>query len=540
MQKGYGTGASPGEAVGKLHWYKREEKEIPRYQPADPEAEWERFLSAQQEVIAQLGELADKARKEAGEEAALLFETHQFIAEDTDLEDAVRTAIMETPVNAEAAVQEAADEFAEMFAQMEDPYFQARAADVKDVAGRLLAVLGGRKKEKVELSEPVVLAAEDLSPSETMQLDRGKILGFVTTGGSASGHTVILARTMEIPAIIGIGDFLKPEMEGRLVLISGENGEVVVDPDPEMVQAARDKAEAQRRYKEELESLKGLPSVTQDGRSIKIYCNIASPKDVPAVLRNDAEGIGLFRSEFLYLGRDDLPDEETQFEAYKKVLTDMGEKTVIIRTMDIGADKKVEYLGLPKEENPALGVRALRICLNRPELFRTQLRALYRASAFGHLKIMFPMVTSVWEVLEAKKLCDEVKQELKEAGIPFDGNVQVGVMIETPAAVLISDLLAKEVDFFSCGTNDLTQYTLACDRQNKDLGRFFDPHHPAVLRALKLVCENAHRYGREVGVCGELAADMTMTEEFLNMGMDELSVAPGAVLPLRNKVREIS
>ena len=540
MQKGYGTGASPGEAVGKLHWYKREEKEIPRYQPADPEAEWERFLSAQQEVIAQLGELADKARKEAGEEAALLFETHQFIAEDTDLEDAVRTAIMETPVNAEAAVQEAADEFAEMFAQMEDPYFQARAADVKDVAGRLLAVLGGRKKEKVELSEPVVLAAEDLSPSETMQLDRGKILGFVTTGGSASGHTVILARTMEIPAIIGIGDFLKPEMEGRLVLISGENGEVVVDPDPEMVQAARDKAEAQRRYKEELESLKGLPSVTQDGRSIKIYCNIASPKDVPAVLRNDAEGIGLFRSEFLYLGRDDLPDEETQFEAYKKVLTDMGEKTVIIRTMDIGADKKVEYLGLPKEENPALGVRALRICLNRPELFRTQLRALYRASAFGHLKIMFPMVTSVWEVLEAKKLCDEVKQELKEAGIPFDGNVQVGVMIETPAAVLISDLLAKEVDFFSCGTNDLTQYTLACDRQNKDLGRFFDPHHPAVLRALKLVCENAHRYGREVGVCGELAADLTMTEEFLNMGMDELSVAPGAVLPLRNKVREIS
>ena len=540
MQKGYGTGASPGEAVGKLHWYKREEKEIPRYQPADPEAEWERFLSAQQEVIAQLGELADKARKEAGEEAALLFETHQFIAEDTDLEDAVRTAILETPVNAEAAVQEAADEFAEMFAQMEDPYFQARAADVKDVAGRLLAVLGGRKKGKVELSEPVVLAAEDLSPSETMQLDRGKILGFVTTGGSASGHTAILARTMEIPAIIGIGDFLTPEMEGCLVLISGENGEVVVDPDPEMVQAAREKAEAQRRYKEELESLKGLPSVTQDGRSIKIYCNIASPKDVPAVLRNDAEGIGLFRSEFLYLGRDDLPDEETQFEAYKKVLTDMGEKTVIIRTMDIGADKKVEYLGLPKEENPALGVRALRICLNRPELFRTQLRALYRASAFGHLKIMFPMVTSVWEVLEAKKLCDEVKQELKEAGIPFDGNVQVGVMIETPAAVLISDLLAKEVDFFSCGTNDLTQYTLACDRQNKDLGRFFDPHHPAVLRALKLVCENAHRYGREVGVCGELAADMTMTEEFLNMGMDELSVAPGAVLPLRNKVREIS
>ena len=540
MQKGYGTGASPGEAVGKLHWYKPEEKEIQRYRPADPEAEWERFLSAQQEVIAQLGELADKARKEAGEEAALLFETHQFIAEDTDLEDAVRTAILETPVNAEAAVQEAADEFAEMFAQMEDPYFQARAADVKDVAGRLLAVLGGRKKGKVELSEPVVLAAEDLSPSETMQLDRGKLLGFVTTGGSASGHTAILARTMEIPAIIGIGDFLKPEMEGRLVLISGENGEVVIDPDPEMVQAAREKAEAQRRYKEELESLKGLPSVTQDGRSIKIYCNIASPKDVPAVLRNDAEGIGLFRSEFLYLGRDDLPDEETQFEAYKKVLTDMGEKTVIIRTMDIGADKKVEYLGLPKEENPALGVRALRICLNRPELFRTQLRALYRASAFGHLKIMFPMVTSVWEVLEAKKLCDEVKQELKEAGIPFDGNVQVGVMIETPAAVLISDLLAKEVDFFSCGTNDLTQYTLACDRQNKDLGRFFDPHHPAVLRALKLVCENAHRYGREVGVCGELAADLTMTEEFLNMGMDELSVAPGAVLPLRNKVREIS
>ncbi|MBR1814596.1 MAG: phosphoenolpyruvate--protein phosphotransferase [Lachnospiraceae bacterium] len=540
MQKGYGTGASPGEAVGKLHWYKREEKEIPRYKPAAPKAEWERFLSAQQEVIAQLGELADRARKEAGEEAALLFKTHQFMAEDTDLEDAVRTAILETPVNAETAVQEAADEFAEMFAQMEDPYFQARAADVKDVAGRLLAVLGGRKKGQVDLSEPVVLAAEDLSPSETMQLDRGKLLGFVTTGGSASGHTAILARTMEIPAIIGIGDFLKPEMEGHLVLIRGENGEVVVDPDPEMVRAVEEKAEAQRRYKEELESLKGLPSVTQDGRSIKIYCNIASPRDVPAVLRNDAEGIGLFRSEFLYLGRDDLPDEETQFEAYKTVLTDMGEKNVIIRTMDIGADKKVEYLGLPKEENPALGVRALRICLNRPELFRTQLRALYRASAFGHLKIMFPMVTSVWEVLEAKKLCDEVKQELKEAGIPFDGNVQVGVMIETPAAVLISDLLAKEVDFFSCGTNDLTQYTLACDRQNKDLGRFFDPHHPAVLRALKLVCENAHRYGREVGVCGELAADMTMTEEFLNMGMDELSVAPGAVLPLRNKVREIS
>ncbi|MBP1555962.1 MAG: phosphoenolpyruvate--protein phosphotransferase, partial [Oscillospiraceae bacterium] len=390
----------------------------------------------------------------------------------------------------------------------------------------------------IDSDVPVILAADDLAPSETIQLDKKKILAFVTEGGSGSSHTAILARTMGIPAIVGLGDQIKPEYEGRSAMVDGSTGQVYVDPDDATVDYLRDKRKQQLEYKQMLEELKGKENVTLDGQHIRVFCNIGSPEDVQAVLLNDADGVGLFRSEFLYLNCDDYPTEDYQFEAYKKALSDMEGREVIIRTLDIGADKQIGYFDMPEEENPALGNRALRICLNRPEIFRTQLRALYRASAYGRLGIMFPMVTSVWEVREAKKMCEQVKAELREEGIPYDENVQVGIMIETPAAAVISDRLAKEVDFFSCGTNDLTQYTLACDRQNNDLGRFFNPHHPAVLRLLKTVTDNAHKNGVWVGICGELGADLDLTETFLSIGIDELSVSPGSVLPLRKKIRE--
>ena len=533
-----GKGVSVGVAAGPLYFYQRAKSTIRRYTVEDREAEWQRFKDAQAQAIEQLGQLAEKAREEAGDEAAMLFETHQMMAEDLDYEEAIENLIKEEGQNAEAVVTDVAAQFAEMFASMDDSYMQARAADVKDVSGRIIGLLTGVVQGGINSPVPVILAADDLAPSETVQLDKSKILGFVTSGGSGSSHTAILARTMGIPAIIGVGDQLKPEYEGREVIADGGTGNVVVDPD----EATRDHLMAKRaellRRQELLNQLKGQPNVTKDGQTVRIYCNIGNPEDVYPVLDNDGGGIGLFRSEFLYLNCDDYPTEDYQFEAYKKVLSEMNGKEVVIRTLDIGADKMIEYFHLPKEENPALGNRALRICLNRPEIFRTQLRALYRASAYGHLSIMFPMVTSVWEVKEARKMCEQVQKELAEEGVPFSKDVDLGIMIETTAAAVISDRLAKVVDFFSIGTNDLTQYTLACDRQNNDLGRFFNAHHPAVLRLIKMVAENAHKEGIWCGICGELGADLDLTETFLSIGIDELSVSPRSVLPLRQKVRQ--
>ncbi len=532
-----GKGVSTGVGIGPLYFFQRQTSEIPRYTVADTDAEWHRFKGAQTGAIEQLGDLAEKARAEAGDEAAMLFETHQMMVEDLDYEEAIEQRITEEKLNAEAAIADTAEQFAAMFEAMDDTYMQARAADVKDVSRRLLDILAGNVAGGIASDEPVVLAADDLAPSETVQLDKSKILGFITAGGSGSSHTAILARTMGIPAIVGVGGALKPEYAGRQVILDGATGNVVIDPDDMTLDKLMKKREEQLRLQRLLETLKGQPNVTKDGKSIRIYCNIGSPEDVHAVQVNDGGGIGLFRSEFLYLNCEDYPTEDQQFQAYKQVLADMDGKEVIIRTLDIGADKQIGYFNLPQEENPAMGMRALRICLTRPEVFRTQLRALYRASAFGKLRIMFPMVTNIWEVREAKRMCEEVKRDLKQEGIPYGEDVEIGIMIETPAAVILSDRLAKEVDFFSVGTNDLTQYTLACDRQNNDLGRFFDPHHPAVLRMLKMVADNAHKNGIWVGICGELGADLTLTETFLAIGIDELSVSPRAVLPLRNAVR---
>ncbi len=532
-----GKGVSSGVGAGPLYFYQRAQTEIPRYIVEDTDAEWHRFKGAQTGAVEQLGDLAEKARAEAGDEAAMLFETHQMMAEDLDYEEAIEQRITEEKMNAEAAIADTAEQFAAMFEAMDDSYMQARAADVKDVSRRLLDILSGAVAGGIASDVPVILAADDLAPSETVQLDKSKILGFITAGGSGSSHTAILARTMGIPAIVGVGGALKAEYAGRPVIIDGATGNVVIDPDDMTRDRLMKKREEQLRLQRLLETLKGQPNVTKDGKSIRVYCNIGSPEDVHAVQVNDGGGIGLFRSEFLYLNCEDYPTEDQQFEAYKQVLSDMEGKEVIIRTLDIGADKQIGYFNLPHEDNPAMGMRALRICLSRPEVFRTQLRALYRASAYGKLGIMFPMVTNVWEVREAKRLCEEVKRDLKTEGIPYSEDVSLGIMIETPAAVMLSDRLAKEVDFFSIGTNDLTQYTLACDRQNNDLGRFYDPHHPAVLRMIRLVTQNAHKNGIWVGICGELGADLTLTETFLAIGVDELSVSPRAVLPLRNAIR---
>ncbi|HIY20970.1 MAG TPA: phosphoenolpyruvate--protein phosphotransferase [Candidatus Flavonifractor merdigallinarum] len=534
-----GKGVSTGVAIGPLYFYRRSSGAIRRYTVPDAQAEWQRFQSAQARAIEQLGELAEKAREEAGDDAALLFETHQMMAEDPDYEESIGDLIKEQSLNAEAAVTDTAAQFAEMFASMEDEYMQARAADVKDVSRRILGILQGAEEGDINSPVPVILAADDLAPSETVQLDKSKILGFITSGGSSSSHTAILARTMGIPAIIGVADALKPEMEGREIILDGGTGQAVVEADPLIRETMLKKREEQLELKRLLETLKGQENITLDGQKVKVYCNIGTPQDVPAVKNNDGGGIGLFRSEFLYLQCDDYPDEEMQFQAYREVLSAMEGKMVIIRTLDIGADKQIGYFNLEKEENPAMGMRALRICLTRPEIFRTQLRALYRASAYGKLGIMFPMVTSLWEVQECKRACQAVAQELKDEGIPYDETgIQIGIMVETPAAVTMSDQLARAVDFFSIGTNDLTQYTLACDRQSSILGKFFDPHHPAILRAIKTVVDNAHRYGKWVGICGELAADLELTETFLAIGVDELSVSPSAVLPLRNAIRK--
>ncbi len=534
-----GKGVSSGIGMGPLYFYRRTKTEIKTTTVEDTAAEWLRFKGAQAVAMDQLGELAEKARAEAGDEAALLFETHQMMAEDLDYEEAIQDLIQNEAYNAEWAVSEVANQFHDMFAAMDDEYMRGRAADVKDVSNRILNILCGVVQGGIDSDVPVLLASDDLAPSETIQLDKSKILGFITSFGSSSSHTAILARTMGIPAIVGLGDQLDTIYEGRQVVVDGGTGAVIIDPTDDVMADFVAKREEQLQQRAMLETLKGKENITKDGKSIRVYCNIGSPEDVDAVKMNDGGGIGLFRSEFLYLNSSTYPTEEEQFEAYKAVLTGMGDKEVIIRTCDIGADKQIDYFELPKEENPAMGMRALRISLSRPAFFRTQLRALYRASAYGNLGIMFPMVTSVWEVRETKRLIESVKRELTEEGKPFSDHVEIGVMIETPAAAIISDRLAKEVDFFSCGTNDLTQYTLACDRQNNDLGRFYDPHHLSVIRLLKLVVDNAHKNGVWVGICGELGADLEMTETFMAIGVDELSVTPRAVLPLRNAIRKL-
>ena len=534
-----GKGVSTGIGMGPLYFYRRAKTEIKRYQVEDVQSEWLRFKGAQSVAIDQLGVLAEKAREEAGDEAAMLFETHQMMAEDLDYEEAIQALITEDGINAEAAVSDTAEQFAMMFEAMDDEYMKGRAADVKDVSTRILGILCGVVQGGIDSDVPVLLASDDLAPSETIQLDKSKILGFVTSFGSSSSHTAILARTLGIPSVVGLGDQLDPIYEGRQVVVDGATGTVIIDPTEAVFADFVAKREEQLHQQALLETLKGQENITKDGKTIRVYCNIGSVEDVGAVKVNDGGGIGLFRSEFLYLNSSTYPTEEEQFEAYKAVLAGMEGKEVIIRTCDIGADKQIDYFELPKEENPAMGMRALRISLSRPAFFRTQLRALYRASAYGNLGIMFPMVTSVWEVRETKKLIESVKKELDAEGIPYSDHVEIGVMIETPAAAIISDRLAKDVDFFSCGTNDLTQYTLACDRQNNDLGRFYDPHHLSVVRLLKMVVENAHKNGVWVGICGELGADLEMTETFMAIGVDELSVTPRAVLAVRNKIRSL-
>ena len=533
-----GKGVSNGVADGPLYFYRRPDTEIVKETRADTEAEKQRLMQAQQLAIEQLSALAEKTRAEAGDDAAFLFETHMMFVEDEDFSGCIYQTIETESCNAEYAVSAAGEQFSEMFASMDDEYMRVRSADILDVARRLVNNLRGYREGGIDSSEPVILAADDLAPSETIQLDRTKILGFATQGGSGTSHTAILARTMGIPAICGLGEALSEGYEGKICCIDGETGKVVVEPDDQTRAAFLKKQHAQNEQKALLESMKGLKDVTLDGKEIKLYCNIGSPDDIPAVLENDGQGVGLFRSEFLYLQSNDYPTEEQLFKAYKEAASAMNGKRVIIRTLDIGADKQADYFQLPKEENPAMGLRAIRICLTRPEIFRTQLRALYRASAFGKVAIMFPMITSVWEVEECLKACEEVKAQLKEEGIAYREDTEVGIMIETPASVFLADELAERVDFFSVGTNDLTQYTLACDRQNNDLGRFFDPHHPAVLRALKMTADAAHRNGIWIGICGELGADLSLLPTFLEMGIDELSVSPASVLPIRAAIRK--
>ena len=533
-----GKGVSKGVIKGKLYFFQRPDTTVAMRQVEDVEAEKQRLAQAQETTVQQLNILAEKAREDAGEEIAILFDTHAMFVEDEDYVECILSCLEEEGCNAEYAVQMAGEQFAAMFAAMDDAYMQARAADIRDVSQRILNNLMGIVEGGIDSEEPIILAADDLAPSETIQLDKSKILGFVTQGGSSNSHTAILARTMGIPAICGLGDALKAEYAGRVAYLDGETGSVVLDPDELTHAQIREKYNKQQEMKEILATMKGQEDVTLDGKKINVYCNIGSPEDVAAVLNNDGQGIGLFRSEFLYLAANDYPTEEEQFQAYKAVASAMGGKRVIIRTLDIGADKQVDYFDMKKEENPALGVRAIRICLNRPEVFKPQLRALYRASAYGKVAIMFPMITSVWEVKECKRACQSVMQELIAEGIPFDPETEIGIMIETPSSVFIAEDLAKYVDFFSVGTNDLTQYTLACDRQANDLGKFYDPHHPAVLRALKMAADAAHNAGIWIGICGELGADLSLLPTFLALGIDELSVTPNAVLPLRAAIRK--
>ena len=533
-----GKGVSKGIAKGPIYFFQRVNTTVTKRVGADVAAEKARLAAAQAASIEQLNALAEKCQEDAGEEMAVLFETHAMFVEDEDFVECMTSLIEEEQCNAEFAVEQAGEQFSAMFAAMDDAYMQARAADIKDVARRILDNLMGVTAGGIDSDVPVILAADDLAPSETLQLDKTKILGFVTQGGSGNSHTAILARTMGIPAICGAGDALLESYHGRNSYIDGETGQLIIDPDAITLAALKEKFEKQQEAKRLLEAMKGQEDVTLDGKKMMLYCNIGSPEDVAAVQANDGQGIGLFRSEFLYLSASDYPSEDEQFEAYRSVAAAMNGKRVVIRTLDIGADKQVDYFDMKKEENPALGVRAIRICLNRPEVFRTQLRALYRASVYGKIAIMFPMITSVWEVKECKRACKSVMKELEAEGIPYDPDTELGIMIETPSSVFVAEELAKLVDFFSVGTNDLTQYTLACDRQANDLGKFYDPHHPALLRAIKMAADAAHKAGIWIGICGELGADISMLSTFLAMGIDELSVTPAAVLPLRAAIRQ--
>ena len=527
-----------GVAIGKIQFYKRNEITIKRTRVEDVEAEVERFQNAKAKTLELLKGLYEKALEDVGEANAMIFEAHQLMLEDPDYVESIENIIRTQDVNAEYAIGATADNFAAIFEAMDDAYMQGRAADVRDVSERLLQALSSQNETVMVMDEPVIIAADDLVPSETVQLDKEKVLSFVTMYGSANSHTAILARTMNIPAVIGLGEALKEEYDSKVAIVDGVDGKVYIDPDEETMASMQKKQKKDQEQKELLNQLKGKENVTKSGQKVNVYANIGNLADVGAVLKNDAGGIGLFRSEFLYLESDTYPTEEQQFAVYKKVAETMAGKKVIIRTLDIGADKQVDYFKLDKEDNPALGYRAIRICLTRPEIFKTQLRALYRASAYGQISIMFPMIISVAEVKKIKEIVEEVKAELRTEGAAFREDVELGIMIETPAAVMVSRELAKEVDFFSVGTNDLTQYTLAIDRQNQKLEDFYDSHHPAVLAMIRMAAENAHAEGKWIGICGELGADVTLTETFLKMGIDELSVAPGMVLKVRQKIRE--
>lgn len=532
-----GQGVSKGIEQGTIYFYHRAAAQVEMRTGADEQEERARLERAKERTAQQLSDMAEKAREEAGDEAAVLFETHAMFLEDEDYTGAM-DELLAQGFNAEYAVDQAGQEFAAMLASMDDPYMQARAADIKDVTGRILNNLMGVVEGGIDSDVPVILAADDLAPSETIQLDKKKILAIATQKGSGNSHTAILARTMGIPAVCGLGEDFNEDFHGKQAYIVGETGQLILEPDEETLLSLKARHAKQEETRELMRSMVGQKDVTLDGKQVNVYCNIGSLEDVASVLANDGQGIGLFRSEFLYLASEDYPTEEEQFRAYKEVAAAMNGKRVIIRTLDIGADKQVDYFHLHKEETPAMGLRAIRICLNRPEVFRTQLRALYRASAYGKIAIMFPMIASVWEVKECRRACQRVMDELTAEGIPFNPDTEIGIMIETPAAVFIADELAQLVDFFSVGTNDLTQYTLACDRQCNDLGKFFDPHHPALLRALKMTADAAHQAGIWIGICGELGADLSLLPTFLAMGIDELSVTPTAVLPLRAAIRK--
>lgn len=535
-----GKGVYGAVAVGKISVFKKSDVSVTRTHVDDTEAEKARVTAAKEAAAAQLKKIYEKALKEVGETNAQIFEIHLMMLEDEDYNESIENIIDTQGVNAEYAVALTSDNFAEMFSSMEDAYMQARAADVRDISNRIIANLMGACADSESSADKTIVCAEDLAPSETVSLDKDKVLAFVTAHGSSNSHTAILARNMNIPAVIGVGDaFLSEIRPDETAIVDGYTGEIIVDPDSETIEKYTRRQAADEEKKRLLQELKGKENITLDGRKINIYANISGIDNIGAVLLNDAGGIGLFRSEFLYLENSDFPTEEQQFHAYKRVLESMAGKKVIIRTLDIGADKQVDYFGLKKEENPALGYRAIRICLTRPEIFRTQLRALYRASVYGNLGIMFPMITSVKEVEQIKSICEDVKKELSSEGIEYSDKVELGIMIETPAAAIISDRLAPMVDFFSVGTNDLTQYTLACDRQNPDIEDFIDTHHEAILRLIEMSAENAHKHGAWIGICGELAADTTLTETFLRMGIDELSVSPAFVLKVRDAVRKI-
>lgn len=537
MEKYTGKSIFKGIAIGKILFYQKGEQPVKRVKIEDTAEQIKRYEDARAKAAEQLQGLYEKALKEVGEANAAVFEVHQMMLEDDDYIDSVVNIIETQQVNAEFAVATTGDNFAKMFAEMEDDYFKARAADVKDISERMVNILSGNESGGALGDEPVIVVAEDLAPSETVQMDKEKLLAFVTRLGSANSHTAILARTMNIPALIEVD--IKEEWNGKMAVVDGYTGTFYIDPDEETLKKMQEKKEEDIKARELLQELKGKEDITVDGKHIKLYANIGGVKDVTSVLANDAAGIGLLRSEFLYLEADNYPDEEAQFQAYKTVAENMAGKKVIVRTLDIGADKQVDYFNLDHEENPAMGYRAIRICLDRRDIFRTQLRALLRASAYGNIGIMYPMIISVDEVKEIKKIVESIKAELTEKGIEY-GEVEQGIMIETPAAVMISDLLAEEVDFFSIGTNDLTQYTLAIDRQNSKLDNIYDSHHPAVLRMIQKTIENGHKAGCWVGICGELGADMTLTETFLKMGIDELSVSPTFVLPIRKLIREMS